>query len=783
MAKKVLMESTKSKFKVLDKKPANVLKRIQGVLSDFKSNRNGRIYPRELWENVLNSDYVKEMIESHGLVGELDHPEERLEISLQNVSHVINDMWIEGDQVLGTIDILPTPSGKIVSELIDYGTDIGISSRGAGSVGPNNVVDPDYQFVTFDFVARPSCEAARLNMIVESVQPEIDTNSDDKVKNILEGYKTSLKEDIFKNYYNKPALPAPGEEELYGYDLSEVCDNVEKYFGLKNKREALNKIVEEHLDKKVIDEVMKYSNLKEAKPVDFEYIGRDDWGRHIIRSKDTGTYFGDVNLTKAGKERDLSRASWHTYSGNDPYEGEPEASMKDDIIVNIVNPEKIPTDYQRNEYELLYRLKSDCDYFLGNGDGFEGHLWAGSVDKQIAKMRELYDQLEEKPEWLTSEDIDRYEEEMKNYKAGSKHKKYRVIMTLQKSPGNYETRVQGIYDSAEQAEDVCGELRAQGIGATYQEMNESVKLNEGLKTIYNIDVDWLNEMRKEYESGNISESELRDIVEGYVTGTLNIKYEKDPDAWIAVTNFAFKNITKDFSVNESTILEYGDDPYYANQENDRLNREISNIKAKYKDAFRTIYSLACGMGNILLWDSPAERKLEKLTEEINKLKDLSKKYKDGNIEESIILEAAMSDQEVYKVVLGWYKQQIESGKMTLNQCYELLSDKAKVSLNKMVDQSKIRESLINGTIQKLIKESVALNEGYDLEAIEYIVRDHLDEDYRAIEDGVEMEDWYYDFVMNNTDEDIEAIVNILKDKEKITNNLIDEVIRDYVKGN
>ena len=192
--KNILLESTKSKFKVLEHKPANVLKRIQGVLSDFKSNRNGRIYPRELWENVLNSDYVKEMIESHGLVGELDHPEERLEISLQNVSHVINDMWIEGDQVVGTIDILPTPSGKIVSELLDYGTDIGISSRGAGSVGPDNVVDPDYQFVTFDFVARPSCEAARLNMIVEGVQVEIDNNSDDKVNNILESYRQSLKE-------------------------------------------------------------------------------------------------------------------------------------------------------------------------------------------------------------------------------------------------------------------------------------------------------------------------------------------------------------------------------------------------------------------------------------------------------------------------------------------------------------------------------------------------------------------------------------------------------------
>ena len=196
MSKSILTESTKSKFKVLEHKPANVLKRIQGVLSDFKSNRNGRKYPRELWQNVLNSDYVKEMIESHGLVGELDHPETRLEISLQNVSHVINDMWIEGDQVLGTIDILPTPSGKIVSELLDYGTDIGISSRGAGTVLADDTVDPsDYQFVTFDFVARPSCEAARLNMIVEGVQTEIDNNSDDKVKSIIEGYKTGLRED------------------------------------------------------------------------------------------------------------------------------------------------------------------------------------------------------------------------------------------------------------------------------------------------------------------------------------------------------------------------------------------------------------------------------------------------------------------------------------------------------------------------------------------------------------------------------------------------------------
>lgn len=510
MAKNILLESTKSKFKVLEHKPANVLKRIQGVLSDFKSNRNGRIYPRELWENVLNSDYVKEMIESHGLVGELDHPEERLEISLQNVSHVINDMWIEGDQVVGTIDILPTPSGKIVSELLDYGTDIGISSRGAGSVGPNNVVDPDYQFVTFDFVARPSCEAARLNMIVESVQPEIDTNSDDKVKNILEGYKTSLKEDIFKNYYNKQALPAPGEEELYGYDLSEVCDNVEKYFGLKNKREALNKIVEEHLDKKVIDEVMKYSNLKE--------------------DNTTSSYIDIREIVRYAEE----------------------------YLAALLNSSVGITKQQDGQYMIT--MKND--------------------DKTIDK-------------WLDLHDKHNLNEE-----------------------SNFETYTDYSGDKP---------VERQRHTMSYCNMVALDMVHDALSD--ELGPDW----RKK------SLSDIEDIVHDTV-----------------------------FKYNEANVQpEYEDEDFYGDE----------------ADA-RAIYRY------ILDNEIPAENKTTE-TRPMN--------------------EAVMSDQEVYKTVLEWYKAQIEGGKMTLNQCYELLSDKAKVSLNKMVDQSKIKESMINDTINKLIKESIEMN--------------------------------------------------------------------------
>lgn len=66
----------------------------------------------------------------------------------------------------------------------------------------------------------------------------------------------------------------------------------------------------------------------------------------------------------------------------------------------------------QDDYRLLSRLKADCDYYLGAGERAEKHLWAGSVEAQITKMWELYDALPEKPEWLTVQDIDRYESQM-----------------------------------------------------------------------------------------------------------------------------------------------------------------------------------------------------------------------------------------------------------------------------------------------------------------------------------------------------------------------------------
>ena len=117
-------------------------------------------------------------------------PEERLEVDLANVSHAINDMWIENDGLWGTIDILPTPQGQIINSLIDYGSEIGISSRGSGSVVGNEVDPDDYTFVTFDIVMRPSVQAARLDLrMVESENINVD-----EVKGILNEYSISVKD-------------------------------------------------------------------------------------------------------------------------------------------------------------------------------------------------------------------------------------------------------------------------------------------------------------------------------------------------------------------------------------------------------------------------------------------------------------------------------------------------------------------------------------------------------------------------------------------------------------
>jgi len=134
---------------------------LRGVLQKADTlNQNGRIYPRAILEReVLN---YQKFIKENRALGECDHPDTSV-VELKNASHIIRDAKMEGDAVVGTVELLDTPSGKILQSLVSSGVTLGISSRGVGSTrrqGDNQVVQEDFQLICFDMVSEPSTPGA-----------------------------------------------------------------------------------------------------------------------------------------------------------------------------------------------------------------------------------------------------------------------------------------------------------------------------------------------------------------------------------------------------------------------------------------------------------------------------------------------------------------------------------------------------------------------------------------------------------------------------------------------
>ena len=130
-------------------------------------NQNGRIYKREILEQEVKN-YVENFVKVGNAYGELDHPESAI-VSLKNASHVVKELWWEGQDLMGRVELLNTPSGNIVKEIIRGGHTIGISSRGTGSVTQTNegtlMVQDDFELCAWDFVSNPSTQNAFMKPI------------------------------------------------------------------------------------------------------------------------------------------------------------------------------------------------------------------------------------------------------------------------------------------------------------------------------------------------------------------------------------------------------------------------------------------------------------------------------------------------------------------------------------------------------------------------------------------------------------------------------------------
>jgi hypothetical protein len=157
---------------------------VEGILATAEvKNGNGRYYKKELWDREMEK--YDQLVKERRSMGELDHPESTV-INLKNVSHIVTGYDWDGDQLMGKIEILPTPSGNILKELIKNGVTVGVSSRGMGSLedrGGVMEVQDDFELLCWDFVSTPSNPGSFMSVLQEG--KETITYDYSKVNNII----------------------------------------------------------------------------------------------------------------------------------------------------------------------------------------------------------------------------------------------------------------------------------------------------------------------------------------------------------------------------------------------------------------------------------------------------------------------------------------------------------------------------------------------------------------------------------------------------------------------
>lgn len=286
--------------------PPNCLGALRGICADYKDpTRNGRFYSEKLWKRVFEDERIKEGLETKTLFGELDHPADRLESLAKEAAIVMTDYKFDEDnkKVLGEFHILDTPNGRILKSLVDYGSKVGVSSRGRGEINEkdNKVEEDTYVFGGFDVVTLPSIKTARpeykltnesleVKNFSSSIMEEIE-NADlgelEKIEHVVKITELppetlqSLTESIEhrrENFNKKYEKTCAGDsttvtsENKLQEDLEDAYETIEKLE--KELRESKKSIPDkEELNEGIANEVVKSLN---------SYKGNDEWNDVIL---------------------------------------------------------------------------------------------------------------------------------------------------------------------------------------------------------------------------------------------------------------------------------------------------------------------------------------------------------------------------------------------------------------------------------------------------------------------------------------------------------------------
>jgi len=443
-----------------DDRNGTVLASFDMPLADYQEHtRNGRLYTRSLWDSVINSSTVKEMLETKTLFGEAHHPEERLEVKLPEVSHAIRNFRLDDSRgwLIGTVDILNTPNGRILKTFIDYGSKLGASSRGSGSVENDGTVDEhSYNFVTFDIIPLPSNKVARM--------PKDKVTSEELVGAGVVSLKESLEAEV--NYLVEDCND---KQKLDDFKKVLSSSGSSEYKTLVEKLESKMRLLETDRSNSPVegnDEIIQNlrTNLDEA------------YKRIMDLKAENSKLIEELQTGKKPKGKE----------GNDRFKKLQEElskvkKTKDKLSDRVVGYEDAVAGLQE-QLDECYNYIEDLENEV---DGYEDLL-----EKKDRRIKELYDAVNEREQMLESYEADlqntkeSYENKIKEYKEQLRYKNEDVQ--------SYKSELDSLNESYHNVASEVQDLQEQ--------VNKYKKHYDNLSKQYDDDINYRDNLIDDYES-------------------------------------------------------------------------------------------------------------------------------------------------------------------------------------------------------------------------------------------------------------------------------------------
>ena len=673
-----------------------ILGRLVGVCADFFSpTRNGRKYPEELWENVFNDPIMKERIENGVCYGELGHPADREETDMEKIALCLAEVPKKGKdgKLRAVFDILNTPNGRILKSLCDYGSTIGISSRGSGDLETdfdgNESVNPDtYSCEGFDAVLIPAVKEARLEYVTESLNKKrynktlrdkltesINKEDESNQKIMRESLSTlgiNLNESVseYKGTHKDIDIYFLPNENKYSVDT--LTEGVQKFNSLKNAISYIDminrtKLTEEQVGREETRPSENASDVLDTDKENTEEISIED-------EKDSDILEEQAEEDTLDRESEPERQSWDTdfyrlYKAYDNYKDFKDIDIESAEIRDLIDPlEDRNIDYD------IYRHKSDngCTVFFNEGltqdldealsdlqESLNG-TEALAVDRVLSTYKE-YDSLED----CILDAINLYnngnaEPEYSDEDFADEEADYNKVLKTVKN--KLDMKVESV--------------AAENDGALIEQLQNIIKQNKSLEQK-------ITEIQEKLSVSYAKEMKLTEQIECYKQKVSKLS-EKTKE--IKVLN---EKLSKAQHINKQSKLEAEDNIT-------KLNESIKSKDYKYEELVKTNTSLKESIGQ-------KDSTITSLKEEIRKLK-LDSKSKLRKVEE---LEESLSTTQKD---LDQFKEQYSKKLQKQNTVIEKYQRVAKNSVKKYIESQAVRLGVKSEEITNRLPKSYSFKD-------------------------------------------------------------------------